>query len=185
MMATALSPTVTRLWVPPVLALLLVFSFTGGCGWQLRGVADLPPEMAQVYVEGLSRRSRFVQDLNENLSFSGGGVTADRESAGVILNVFDEQFERRVVSLSEQGKANEYELAYRIRFELQKPDGKTLLPAQIIEIVRAYFNPQVEVIGKSEEEAEIRREMYKEAVRTLLRRSEIALTHSRSAVRQP
>lgn len=160
--------------------LMLLISVVSSCGWQLRGASDLPPEMAHVYVEGLSGRSQFVQDLNRNLSFADGGVTKDPQSAGVILKVHNEQFERRVASLSEEGKATEYELIYRIRFELQKPDGSSLLPTQTIEIRRAYFNPQVLVIGKSEEENQIREEMYKAAVRTLLRRTEIALSHSPS-----
>jgi len=159
---------------------MLLICVFGGCGWQLRGASDLPPEMAHVYVEGLSRKSRFVRELNENLAFADGGVSKDPQSAGVILKVHNEQFERRVVSLSEQGKATEYELIYRIRFELRKPDGSSLLPTQTIEIRRAYFNPQVLVIGKSQEENQIRVEMYKEAVRTLLRRTEIALSHSPS-----
>ena len=174
-------PAIRRVHLLLLPGLMILMSVVSSCGWQLRGTSNLPPEMAHVYVEGLSRKNRFVQDLNQNLSFAGGSVTKNPASAGVILKVHNDQFERRVVSLSEQGKANEYELIYRIRFELRKPDDSSLLPAQTIEIRRAYFNPQVQVIGKSEEENQIREEMYKEAVRTLLRRTEIALNHSPSS----
>ncbi len=179
-MTNAHTPANRRAHLLLLPGLMILISIVSSCGWQLRGASNLPPEMAHVYVEGLSRKNRFVQDLNENLSFAGGGVTKDPASAGVILKVHNEQLERRVASLSEEGKATEYELIYRIRFELQKPDGSNLLPTQTIEIRRAYFNPQVLVIGKSEEENQIREEMYKEAVRTLLRRTEIALSHSPS-----
>ena len=180
-MTNAHTPANRRAHLLLIPGLMILISVVSSCGWQLRGATDLPPEMAHVYVDGLSRKNRFVKDLDQELAFAGGGITRDPESAGVILKVLDDQFERRVVSLSEQGKATEYELIYRIRFELQKPDGSSLLPAQVIEIRRAYFNPQVLVIGKAEEENEIRREMYKEAARTLLRRTEIALSHSPSS----
>ncbi len=180
-MTTAHIPAIRR--VHPLLlpGLMILISIVSSCGWQLRGTSNLPPEMAHVFVEGLSRKNRFVQDLDQELAFAGGGVTRNPESAAIILKVLDDQFERRVVSLSSQGKANEYELIYRIRVELEKPDGNSLLPTQTIEIRRAYFNPQVRVIGKSQEESQIRRDMYKEAVRTLLRRTEIALNHSPSS----
>jgi LPS-assembly lipoprotein len=179
-MTNAHIPAIRRAHLLLMPGLMILISVVSSCGWQLRGASDLPPEMAHVYVEGLSRKNRFVQDLDRELAFADGGVTRDPESAGVILKVLDDQFERRVVSLSEEGKATEYELIYRIRVELEKPDGSSLLPTQTIEIRRAYFNPQVRVIGKSEEESQIRRDMYKEAVRTLLRRTEIALSHSSS-----
>ena len=157
------------------LSVLLVAGLFSGCGFHMRKPVELPPGMNQVYVKGLSSGSPFVSHLNQTIKLSDGRVTSDLAAAGLVLNVFSDRLNRREVSLSETGKANEYELTYRLDYELQSPDGKTILPRQTIQVIRDYFNPQVNVIGKSSEEGVIRNEMYKEAVRILLRRTEIAL----------
>ena len=148
---------------------------TSACGFQLRQPVNLPPGMNKVYVESAAGRSPIASYLNESINLSGAHVTRDRASADLILNIMNEQISRRAVSLSSTGIANEYELTYVLIYELQLPDGKIIQPKQSIQVIRDYFNPQINVIGKSEEETVIRNEMYREAVRTLLRRTEIAL----------
>ncbi len=157
-------------------ACLLVFGLAiSGCGFHLRQLVDLPQGMDQIYVKGLPPSNQFVNQLNQTIKLSNGQVTHDLSSAGLILNVFNNNMSRREVSLSQTGKANEYELTYILDYQLQLPTGETVLPRQSIQIIRDYFNPQINVIGKSEEEGVIRTEMYREAARTLLRRTEIAL----------
>ncbi len=158
--------------------LLLLGSLIGACGFHLRKPVDLPDGMDQIYVKGLPPGSRFVNYLNQTVKLSDGQVTGDLSAAGLVLNVYNDHMDRREVSLSQTGKANEYELTYLLDYDLQLPDGEVVLPRQSIRVIRDYFNPQINVIGKSEEEGVIRNEMYKEAARTLLRRSEIALRRS-------
>ena len=158
--------------------LLLLGSLIGGCGFHLRKPVDLPAGMDQIYVKGLPRGSRFVNYLDQTIKLSDGQVIHESSAAGLILNVYKDQMDRREVSLSQTGKANEYELTYSLDYDLQLPDGKIVLPRQSIQVIRDYFNPQINVIGKSEEEDVIRDEMYREAARTLLRRTEIALSRS-------
>ncbi len=155
--------------------LIIAVLLLAGCGYHLRQAIDLPPEMRKVYIQGMEMTNPFAQYLGEQLSFSDGQLVVEKEQAGMILVVHDHRYSRRSVSLSSQGKSNEYELSYQIQFTLKSADGETLMPKQSIEIIKDYFNPQVFVIGKASEEAEIRVEIYKEAVRTLLRRAQIEL----------
>lgn len=164
-------------WFAAVLSSVL-----GACGFHLRSAVELPEGMNSIYAQGFSPGSPFPSYLSQHLKQSNGTVTANREDAGVVLNAVNEQFNRREVSLSETGKANMYELSYILTYDLRDPAGDPLLASQTITVVRDYFNPQVEVIGKSTEEGVIRKEMYQEAVRNLLRTLEVAL-HGRSAAR--
>ena len=157
------------------LMLITVVLLLTGCGYHLRQAVDLPPEMRKVFIQGMAMTNPFAQNLNEQLSFSDGYLVVEKEQAGMILVVHSQRYSRRAVSLSSQGKANEYELSFHIQFTLKSADGETLMPKQSIEVIKDYFNPQVFVIGKANEEAEIRVEIYKEAVRTLLRRAQIEL----------
>ncbi len=150
------------------------------CGFHLRSSVELPEGMRSVYADGFTPGSPFLTYLGQKLQRGDGELTQSRQDARVVLKALNEQFLRREVSLSQTGKANSYELTYILTYNLQDPAGDAILAQQTISVIREYFNPQVDVIGKSEEENVIRKEMYREAVRNLLSRVEIAL-HGRSA----
>ncbi len=154
-----------------ILGVLLLTS----CGFRLRGAIDLPPEMKNIWVDGIPANGPFVSSLRKSLTAAGGSITSDRNTAGMILNVLDERMERREVSLTQTGKVNEFQLTYTLRYELLKPDGEILVPEQTIVIVREYFNEQINVIGKSQEEDLIRKEIYNDAVRSMVRRTGVVL----------
>lgn len=160
-----------------VAAVVLTFA-TSSCGFHIRGAVNLPAEMKNLWIQGIARNSQLTTNLENTLRFSGGAISADRNSASSILNVLDEKIERREISLSNTGKANEFQLTYTLIYELLDLDGNVILPRDAIEIIRDYFNQQVQVIGKSIEESQIRSNIYKDAARTLLRRTSIALKHS-------
>lgn len=162
-------------WVKKGIVLGLLVTVVSACGFHMRRAVDLPEGLNTVYVNGFPPGSLFPSYLDQNMKLSEGQVIYDRGAAGFVLNAMSEQFKRREVSLSDTGKANVYELTYILTFDVQTPTGEVILNPQTIQVVRDYFNPQINVIGKSEEEGVIRNEMYREAVRTLLRRTEIAL----------
>lgn len=152
------------------------------CGFHLRGATKLPEGMRKIYAEGFLPGSSFLPSLAQDLKHSGGRLTYKREEAELVIRALNEEYIRREVSLSDSGKANMYELTYRLDFDLEEPAGESILEPKNITIVREYYNPQVNVIGKSEEESVIRKEMYREAVRSLLRSLEVA-TQGRSSTR--
>ena len=82
---------------------------------------------------------------------------------------------RRVISLSNTGRANEYELYYELDFILLDVEGNKLSEIQPVEITRDYFNDQEDILGKNNEEQIIRDEMYRQAVQTIIDRSRVAL----------
>ncbi|WP_371070119.1 LPS-assembly lipoprotein LptE, partial [Salmonella enterica] len=94
------------------------------------------------------------------------------------VKIFDEDSQRRVLSLGSGGTANDFELSYRFDYELVDAKNKVISVRQPIEIKREYYNNQVAVIAKSNEEAVIRNEMYQQAVRTIVNRARVALEAS-------
>ena len=157
-----------------IIGLVVGFVLTG-CGFKLRNSVDLPAGMQSVYIEGVSPISELVQNLQTQLAYGEGRIIHDPKDAGLIIAILDQKEDRRVISLDNQGKANEFRLIYRLRFALRKGDGKELVSPQEVTITKEYFNDQVDVIGKSDEEATIRREMHKEAVRRVMDRANAAL----------
>lgn len=158
-----------------IVGIVLVLFLVSSCGFRLRGAIDLPPEMKNIWIEGISLQGPFVNSFRTSLESAGGSISHDRNTAGMILNVLEERMERREISLDESGKAIEFELTYTLKYELLNPGRNIIVPEQTIVVVRDYLNVQVNVIGKSQEEDLIRKEMYNDAVRTLVRQSGVAL----------
>ncbi|MBN2701521.1 MAG: LPS assembly lipoprotein LptE [Methylohalobius sp. ZOD2] len=150
--------------------LLLWLGLLGGCGFHLRGAVELPPEKRVIALQGIPLNHPFASYMQQILAYSGGRLVADPQEAATVLVIPEIREDRRELSLDENGKAIEFELIYRLRFEARTPDGEVLAPMQPLALHRIYLNPQVQVIGKAEEEAIIREEMRREAVHTVMRR---------------
>ena len=154
-----------------VLALTIVAA--GGCGYQLRGAASLPPDLVGVHVAGPRDVSRALVLLLE----SGGiSVAPGRDSASSVLKLSGEQFHRRVLSVdSDTGKQREFELVYQVAFEVTGAGGEELLAKQKVTLLRDYiFDPNA-VLGKSREEAVLHAEMRRDAAARIVRRVSASL----------
>lgn len=147
------------------------------CGYHLRGAYQIPNELKNVYLQGES--SELHNNFSKSLQSSSGQLLTSSEKAGIIIRIFDEKMQRRVLSLSARGRANEFELDYRLEYELANPKNAVLLPRQPIEIRREYFNDQSDIIAKENEERVIRNEMYQQVVRTIINRARLVLEASK------
>lgn len=156
-----------------ILALALLLS---ACGYHLRGALELPAGMKNVYLEGGS--APLHEQFKRAMEISSVSLASSPESAGIIVKIFDEDSQRRVLSLSSGGAANDFELAYRFNYEIVDSKNKVLMARQPIEIKREYFNDQLAIIAKDNEETVIRNEMYQQAVRTIVNRARVALEAS-------
>ncbi len=143
------------------------------CGYHLRGAFELPANMKNVYVDGGSGQLR--EQFSQIMRSSSGQLTDSRKGAGIVIKILGEDFNRRVLSLSTRGKSNEFELDYRLDYELDNAGDAVLLPRQTVEIRREYYNDQQFMIAKDNEEALIRNEMYQQAVHTIVNRARVVL----------
>ena len=155
------------------LVLTLMVVTAGGCGYQLRGTVSVPPAPDGIHVAG---PPEIRAALTRVLDSGGVQVRPDRDPAGAVLRLSRERFGRRVLSVDPNtGKEREFELAYRVAFDLTGADGEELLPGQTVSLVRDYvFDPDA-VLGKSHEEETLRAEMRREAASRIVRRIAAAL----------
>jgi LPS-assembly lipoprotein len=158
-----------------LLPLLLAATLTA-CGFHLRGGESLPTELKNVYLEGGSPALR--EQMLQQLRTAKSQLAPSIQTASIVVKLFDEQFQRRGVSLSERGKTNEYELVYRVEYELATPKDAVLLVRQPLEIRRDYYNDQQAILARDNEEAVLRTEMTQQVVRTLLNQARFALEKS-------
>jgi LPS-assembly lipoprotein len=152
-----------------ILGMALLLS---ACGYHLRGVLELPENMKSVYIEGSS--GALLEQFKQVMKTSSAKLVDSRTGAGIVIKIANEEFNRRVVSLSSRGKSNEFELEYRFDYELANAKDALLMERQTVDIRREYYNDQQFVIAKENEENVIRNEMYLQAVQTIVNRARVA-----------
>lgn len=158
-----------------MLSMLAVLALLAGCGFHLRG--DLPGTAQEktLMMTGTGRGTPFYTNFNQSLT-SGGGILAGKAAdAAAIVNIIKVAHIRRPITLSSVGRANMFDLTFRVVYEVQTPKGAILIPERELEVRREYFNTQGSPLGQGLEEAQLRIEMEKEASQTLLRQVMIGL----------
>ncbi len=158
-------------------ALLVSLLLLSACGFQLRGVTELPRELSPVFVQA-PQSSRIRHALTRALHTREVFVTSDPGEAGLHIRILEELSDERVAAVNSQGKVIGTELQYRVRFDAVDGGGAVRVPSQRIALARSYVNPDIEVIGKAEEAQLIRKDMIQDMADRILHRIKAQLSHS-------
>lgn len=154
-----------------LVAACLVLAMLAGCGFQLRGAAQLP--FSSVYVEGAGT-SPLGHEIRRSLRASNARVVDSRAAAQATLIITSEIREKQILSLGGQGRVREYQLRYRIGYQLTDAKATTLIPPSEIVLKRDISFNDAEVLAKEAEEALLYRDMQTDAVSQLIRRLQAA-----------
>lgn len=149
----------------PSLAVMLAILIISGCGFQLRGNAQLPFVAAYVEASG----SELARVLRQTLS-AQGKLTERTEGAPVIVRLDGERRDKSILSLSASGKVREYRLEMRVTMSARDGAGKELIaPGEII-LTRDMAYDDQQTLAKELEESELYRSMERDALTQILRR---------------
>ncbi len=141
---------------------------TGGCGFQLRGQADLPFESIYVESDGFSL---FAAELRRAIRTGSEAKVVDvPQHAQVRLRIVSERQEKQILSLSSAGKVREFQLRYRVAYRLTNPKGQDLVPPSEITLNRDLTYDDTQVLAKESEEQLLFEDMKADAVQQMLRR---------------
>jgi LPS-assembly lipoprotein len=149
-------------WLLCCLALSLA-----ACGFTLRGARELPPGMAQTYIQGGTSGSALVGYLKRFLRDSSVQVTEYPATDIAVLKV-RESSTRRVLSVGNDAKAREYEVEYRATFSVAIPGMEQEFPEKTITLSRDYIFDRLAVLAVNEEEAMLVRDMQRELARMIV-----------------
>jgi LPS-assembly lipoprotein len=151
---------------------LAATALLAACGFQLRGPATLPYDT--LYVQA-APTSQFAVQLRRVIGASGHTrVTNKPEEADAILQVLNELREKEILSLTAGGRVSEFQLRYRVFYQVVDKAKTVVLPQREIVLRRDFpFNDQ-DQISKESEEALLYRDMQADAVQQMLRQLQAA-----------
>ena len=150
-----------------VLALLL-----SGCGFQLRGTADLP--FKTIYLPPASQPG-VALDLRRNIQ-AGTRTTVvdDPKNAEAVIEFTQESRNKVILSLTGGGRVSEFELQYRVSFRVHDNKGGEFVPPSTVFLKRAVTFSDTDVLAKEREDQLIYRSMESDMVQEIMRRLEAA-----------
>ncbi len=151
--------------------LLTVLLLTTACGWQLRGVTDLPVGV-QIMTLDSQASARFTQRLKQQLEFNGVVFPSDA-SANVRLMIAPIAINKLTLSVNSFGQAVEYELNADLNARLIQLDEGTEINWKISGR-RVFSNDINSVIATQSEETVQRQELENDLIRQLMNRLEKA-----------
>lgn len=151
-----------------IVTIVILASLLAGCGFQLRGSADLP--FTSLYING-DRNSMFVNDLSRNIrSASHTRLTDTPQEAEATLALLGEGRFKDILSIGADGRVREFRLRYTITYQLRNAKGIALAPPAALELHRDITFNDADVLAKEAEEGMMFTDMQHDAVQLLLRR---------------
>jgi LPS-assembly lipoprotein len=146
-----------------IVALLVVLA---GCGFQLRGAAELPFETLYLPSTG-----GIGLELRRNIQAGTKTVVVDDpQQAQAVLEFLQETKSKDILSLSGGGRVREFRLLYRVSFRVHDGKGKEYLPAATLQLARDFTFNDADILAKETEEQLLYREMQADLVRQIMRR---------------
>jgi len=158
----------------------LLFLFISACGWQLRGQVNLPAQLQVLKIDNQQNNSSLVQAIEQSLLSNGVSFS---EEAPYTLIILREENSRRVLSVTANAKASEYELEQTLVAELSRnviegeatqPENDQAASGEIYDLTITSYRTQLydaaAELGKAQEADNLRRDMRRDNINKLMRR---------------
>jgi LPS-assembly lipoprotein len=116
-------------------------------------------------------KSGIALELKRNIEAgTNAKVTDDPKAADAILDLFGEQREKVILSLTGTGRVREFRLRYRVSFRVHDGKGGEYVPPSAVELSRDVTYNDAEILAKEAEEQLLFRDMQSDMVQQVLRR---------------
>jgi LPS-assembly lipoprotein len=149
------------------LALLIVAVVLSGCGYHLRGAANVPSDMQRTYIAADDRHSQFYQALRNELIKSGVELVDSPADATAIFSIHNDVTRQRVLSVSARNVPTEYEVYYTVSYSVESGQ-ESLLDRQVQTKVQDYTWDETLVLGKEQEQQQLRNAIVGDLVRVVM-----------------
>lgn len=150
---------------------LIVLLSAGGCGFQLRGEASLPPEMEKTQIVISNEYSTLARRVRVMLERSGVQIVGAGE-ASAILEIPQNQIVTEVLTIADNARVREYRLTHTVRFRLTDARGEELIGWQTLRQSREISFDEQQILASSREQEYLREDLAETMAQLLVARLE-------------
>lgn len=162
------APGIARRTLLQRIAVVAVAGVAAGCGFKLRGSANIPFET--MVLQGAENTAFAVELKRSILANRNVRIVDDPKQAQAILQIAGISQERRILSLSGAGRVREFQLVYRVSYRVHDGKGREFIPPGEVVLRRDITFNDSQVLAKEQEEILLVRDMQNDAVQQLMRR---------------
>jgi LPS-assembly lipoprotein len=168
-----------------LLALLLLS--LAGCGFHLNGYAHPSQALNGIFIPGGEVSDTLAGALQESLLNGGVIFAPDAQTARYRLQVTQEKFSSRVLSVDANGKALDQEIRLQAEFRLSIPSssGEESREEQSLELVRQLSYSGSDELGQRNEAELLMSEMRYDMASQVIRMLEVRMKQSPTAPSEP
>lgn len=154
-----------------LLILAGLLSLMTSCGFQPRGEQAKPhPGISPLLISGLPVHNKFVRVLTRQLQEADVSIAGSRQDAATEIRIYKQKTDRYVMSVDDRQKTVEFEMRESLEYSIKRPGGDAAAERQELMARRIVFNPGTDVLGRTQEAAMLRNDMYEELSRRLIQR---------------
>ena len=148
------------------LASLVLIALLAGCGFQIRGQANLP--FSTFY---LPPTGGLMVELRRNVAAgTQTKLVTDTKEAEAVFTLLHEIREKVILSLDTNGRVREFQLRYKVGFQVTNPKGGSFIEPSEIYLTRDVSFNDSQILAKESEEGLLYRDMQTDMVQQLVRR---------------
>lgn len=152
-----------------LLAPLMAGALLAGCGFQLQGRQELPPQLAKVQLQAADRQSDFTRALRRSLDASGARLVESAGADGALVHILTDRFTENVLSVDARNIPTDYELIYEVEVEV-RAGGQELMAAEPFSLSRIYSFNETKLLAKEREKDVLREALARDMASVVLRR---------------
>lgn len=153
-------------------AALPMLSGLSGCGFRLRGHFQTPFDTLYLQMRGNTPFSATLKRMIE--SGSNVRIVDHPNKADAILELLSMTRSREVLSISDAGRAREYELTLTLEFRVKSPDDFDFVDPTTLVAHRDLTYSESEFLSREKEEALLYRDMENDLISQIVRYLEAA-----------
>lgn len=153
-----------------ILTLLLGLAVlvTAGCGFNLRGTTQVPPELQKLLLESSDPYGPLTRAIRQQLRLSNVTIVNDPMRKDLpALRILGSSESQDTVSIFRNGVTAEYQLVLRVQAQVLIP-GHDIYPLRV-NIFRTLFDNPLTALAKDAEAEVLRQEMREQAAQQLVR----------------
>ncbi|MES9813534.1 MAG: LPS assembly lipoprotein LptE [Candidatus Thiodiazotropha sp.] len=151
---------------------VLISVLFAGCGFHLKGYGQLSPALNGLYISGFEKRESLAAVLYDNLRGRGAVMAGDEDSAKLIIEVVEERFTSRVLSVDAGGKALDKELHLSALIRARVPGSGEPGVEQQLDLLRQLSFSGDDELGQRSETSLMKYDMRNEMAEQIIRRLE-------------
>jgi LPS-assembly lipoprotein len=151
-----------------LLALLVAAVLLAGCSFHLRGQATMP--FQTLYLKATNPGTPFIKELSRNLKANNVKLVDTAAKADVVLDIVSEIPDKQILSLSGNGRVNEYQLFYRVSLRAYDHDQHDVIPAEEIVMQNDFPYDDSNVIAMESQETLLYQNLRSDIVQRIVNR---------------